>query len=64
MKKTESRKLKLSRETVRTLDGYLQGVKGGVASDVGIVSSDNRDCTYSRKCQVEQVPVGVPVGNA
>jgi hypothetical protein len=50
MKKTESRKLMLSRETVRTLDGYLQDVKGG------IVSSDNRACTYSRQCPVEQFP--------
>jgi hypothetical protein len=54
MKKTESRKLTLSRETVRTLDGYLQDVKGGEA--VGIVSSDNRDCTYSRNCPIQQFP--------
>jgi hypothetical protein len=50
MKKTESKKLTLSRETVRTLDGYLQNVKGG------IVSSDDRACTYSRNCQTEQLP--------
>jgi hypothetical protein len=54
MKKTESRKLTLSRETVRTLDGYLRDVKGGAV--VGIVSSDNRACTYSRNCPVEQYP--------
>jgi uncharacterized Fe-S cluster-containing MiaB family protein len=54
MKKTESRKLTLSRETVRTLDGYLRDVKGGVA--VGIVSSDDRACTYSRNCPVQQFP--------
>ncbi len=59
MKKTESKKLTLSRETVRTLDGYLQDVKGGVASGVAIVSSDNRACTYSRQCPVEQIPPGV-----
>jgi hypothetical protein len=45
MKKTESRKLTLARETVRVLDGDLRDVKGG------IVSSDNQECTYSRKCQ-------------
>jgi hypothetical protein len=50
MKKTESKKLTLSRETVGTLDGYLQNVKGG------IVSSDDRACTYSRRCQIEQFP--------
>jgi hypothetical protein len=55
MKKTESRKLTLSRETVRTLDGYLQDVKGGA---VAIVSSDNRACTYSRQCPVEQATGG------
>jgi len=56
MKKTESKKLTLSRETVRTLDGYLQDVQGGVASAVGIVSSDDRACTYSRQCQIQQLP--------
>jgi hypothetical protein len=58
MKKTESRKLMLAKETVRNLDGYLQEVMGGVASAVAIVSSDNRACTYSRQCQIEQYPVG------
>ena len=51
MKKTESKKLTLARETVRVLNGDLQDVKGG------IVSSDNRQCTYSRNCPVEQFPV-------
>jgi hypothetical protein len=55
MKKNESKKLTLSRETVGTLDGYLQDVKGGAA--VGIVSSDDRACTYSRNCPVQQYPV-------
>jgi hypothetical protein len=43
-KKTEPKKLTLGRETVRVLDGDLQNVNGG------IVSSDNRVCTYSLKC--------------
>jgi hypothetical protein len=47
MKKTEPRKLTLARETVRVLDGNLQDVKGG------IVSSDDQQCTYSRKCETE-----------
>jgi hypothetical protein len=49
MKKTvKSVKLALSRETVRNLDLLdLRDAKGGVA---GEVSSDNRDCTYSRVC--------------
>jgi len=44
MKKTEPKKLTLARETVRVLDGDLQNVQGG------IVSSDNKQCTYSLKC--------------
>ena len=51
MKKTQSRKLTLARETVRTLDGGLENVQGG------IVSSDNQACTYSRKCQTLEYPV-------
>ena len=42
-----SRKLQLSRETVRRLDPEtLRGVHGGAA----IVSSDNKQCTYSKQC--------------
>jgi hypothetical protein len=51
MKKIERKKLALSRETVRTLDGAdLLAAKGGL-QQVGIVSSDNQECTYSRDCQ-------------
>jgi hypothetical protein len=51
MKKIERKKLTLSRETVRTLDrSELLAAKGGL-QQVGIVSSDNEDCTYSRECQ-------------
>jgi hypothetical protein len=51
MKKIERKKLALSRETVRTLDGAdLLAAKGGAAPRVGIVSSDDRACTYSRTC--------------
>jgi hypothetical protein len=51
MKKHDSKKLTLARETVRTLaGGDLGKVLGGLAAEVGIVSSDNRDCTYSRAC--------------
>ena len=50
MKKIERKKLSLSRETVRTLDASgLAAVKGALQL-VGIVSSDNQDCTYSRNC--------------
>jgi hypothetical protein len=52
MKKNEQKKLTLSRETVRTLDvSGLAAVKGGALQQVGIVSSDDRACTYSRNCQ-------------
>jgi hypothetical protein len=45
MKKHETRKLSLNRETVRHLEGAdLKDVIGG------IVSSDNITCTYSKKC--------------
>jgi hypothetical protein len=51
MKKIERKKLTLSRETVRTLDGSdLLAAKGGL-QPVGIVSSDNEECTFSRDCQ-------------
>jgi hypothetical protein len=51
MKKQETKKLTLSRETVRNLEGVaLANVKGGLAQIAPIVSSDNRDCTYSRTC--------------
>jgi hypothetical protein len=51
MKKSERKKLALSRETVRILDGAeLLAAQGGVAQQVGIVSSDDRACTYSRNC--------------
>ena len=51
LKKIERKKLALSRETVRTLDRpELLAAKGGL-QQVGIVSSDNEDCTYSRECQ-------------
>ncbi len=52
MKKHDTRKLTLARETVRTLaGGELGKIAGGLAQNVGIVSSDNEDCTYSRQCQ-------------
>lgn len=51
MKKHDSKKLTLARETVRTLaGGDLAKIDGGLANVVGIVSSDNQDCTYSRAC--------------
>jgi hypothetical protein len=54
MKKHDSKKLSLARETVRTLaGGELGKVAGGLALQVGIVSSDDRQCTYSRACQTE-----------
>ncbi len=55
MKKHESKKLTLARETVRTLaGGELGKVLGGLAAPaVGIVSSDDRQCTYSRLCQTD-----------
>ena len=49
MKKQESKKLTLARETVRNLERVELGqVEGGVAP--GKVSSDNRTCTFSRVC--------------
>jgi hypothetical protein len=52
MKKHDSKKLTLARETVRILaGGELGKVAGGLANVVGIVSSDDQDCTYSRLCQ-------------
>jgi hypothetical protein len=53
MKKTvKNVKLALSRETVCNLDLMdLKDAKGGLAKDAGKVSSDNRDCTYSRLCE-------------
>ena len=54
MKKHDSKKLTLARETVRVLaGGELGKVGGGLAQQVGIVSSDDRQCTYSRACQTE-----------
>jgi hypothetical protein len=51
MKENDTRKLTLARETVRTLaGGELGKVAGGLGNVVGIVSSDNEDCTYSRAC--------------
>ncbi len=45
MKKPTKKKLSLSRETVATLEARdLEQVMGGG----GIVSSDNKSCTYSR----------------
>ncbi len=50
MKKQESKKLALHRETLRALEGTeLAPVAGGL-QEVGRVSSDNRACTYSRLC--------------
>ena len=49
--KRETKKLALSRETVRNLDRTeLAAVKGGYAQIAPIVSSDDRQCTYSRNC--------------
>jgi hypothetical protein len=54
MRKHDSKKLTLARETVRTLaGGELGKVAGGLLQQVGIVSSDDRECTYSRACQTE-----------
>lgn len=51
MKKHDSKKLTLARETVRTLAGSDLGkIAGGLAAVEPIVSSDNRECTYSRNC--------------
>ncbi|HEY0510657.1 MAG TPA: hypothetical protein VGH73_02050 [Thermoanaerobaculia bacterium] len=48
MKKT-SQKLTLARETLRLLDlGTLKAVEGGLAQQVGIVSSDQRECMTTR----------------
>lgn len=50
MKKIERKKLALSRETLRALDGSeLLAAKGG-AQPVNIVSSDNQMCSFSKKC--------------
>lgn len=44
MKKTTTKKLSLSRETVAHLEGRdLSQVEGGS----GIISSDNKECTYT-----------------
>lgn len=52
MKKHDTRKLTLARETVRTLaGGELGKVAGGLGNVAPIVSSDDQDCTYSRQCQ-------------
>jgi hypothetical protein len=52
MKKHDSKKLTLARETVRILaGGELGKVAGGLGNVAGIVSSDDQDCTYSRLCQ-------------
>jgi hypothetical protein len=53
MKKQESKKLTLTRETLRTLEGIALGqVAGGLAvENPGKVSSDNRACTFSRTCE-------------
>ena len=49
MKKIEQKKLALSRETLRALDGSeLQSAQGG------IVSSDNQLCSFSKKCPPPQ----------
>jgi hypothetical protein len=49
MKRQETKKLALTRETLRILETVeLEGVAGGEV--VGRVSSDNRACTYSREC--------------
>jgi len=46
MKKHDTKKLTLARETVRTLVAVdLEKAAGG------IVSSDNRACTFTQKCQ-------------
>jgi len=46
MKKDNTKKLTLARETVRTLvAGDLEKALGG------IISSDNRTCTFTQKCQ-------------
>jgi hypothetical protein len=45
MKKTTAKKLSLSRETVAHLEALeLQGAAGGS----GIISSDNKACSYTR----------------
>lgn len=47
VKKHDTRKLTLARETVRILaGGELGKVAGGLANVVGIVSGDDQDCTY------------------
>jgi hypothetical protein len=52
MKKQESKKLTLTRETLRTLEGIEPGqIAGGLADNPGKVSSDNRACTFSRTCE-------------
>jgi hypothetical protein len=54
MKKHDTRKLTLARETVRILaGGELGKAAGGLGDVAGIVSSDDRACTYSRLCQTE-----------
>jgi hypothetical protein len=51
MKKQESKKLTLTRETLRTLEGIELGQVAGGLADAGRVSSDNRACTYSQACE-------------
>jgi hypothetical protein len=44
MKKMATKKLSLARETVLNLEAELKEAVGGS----GIISSDNKSCTYSR----------------
>ena len=49
MKRIERKKLALSRETLRALDGAEL-----LAAQGGIVSSDNQLCSFSKKCPPPQ----------
>ena len=55
MRKENRNKLALRRDTVYRLDPATLESAALEKAHGGIVSSDNRDCTYSRLCQ-EQAP--------
>jgi hypothetical protein len=56
MRKDVRTKLPLHRDTLHRLDSEtlqtaaMRHARGGLAGVVGIVSSDNRQCTYSSAC--------------
>jgi hypothetical protein len=57
MRKDARTKLPLHRDTLRRLDSEnlqsaaMRRARGGLTVGVGIVSSDDQECTYSRACE-------------